>query len=193
MAGFSIERGTVQVFDDILPTNLYGELLGAGLRTKWQYGWRSANAGARYWHHEIARGGKTNTQDVSQLVLKHPFPVFSRYVDWIRSEVMPSDARLLRLYLNGHTFGTDGSSHTDTERQGEVTSILFLNPSWMPDFGGETVVFDAAGDIEKAVIPRPNRLLTFPSDRLHGPRPLSKLFGGLRIVLVGKFGLEGSD
>jgi hypothetical protein len=50
------------------------------------------------------------------------------------------------------------------------------------------VVFNAKGDIKSAVLPRPNRLLSFPSDRLHAPRPLSKAFEGLRVVLVVKLG-----
>lgn len=37
------------------------------------------------------------------------------------------------------------------------------------------------------VLPKANRMLVFPSNRLHAPRPLSKTFEGLRVVLVTKF------
>jgi Rps23 Pro-64 3,4-dihydroxylase Tpa1-like proline 4-hydroxylase len=191
MAAVSIEYGTVQVFDDVVPGELYSELLETVSRLGWQYGWRSFNAMARYWHHEVAGGQKANTQDVTDVVGRHRYPVFTRYVEWLRSEVVPAEAPLLRLYLNAHTYGTDGSPHTDTERGRETTFILFLNQGWKPEYAGETVIFDAAGEIEHAVMPRENRLLVFPSERLHAPRPLSRLFGGLRVVLVGKFGAAG--
>ncbi len=72
-----------------------------------------------------------------------------------------------------------------------ITLVLFLTQGWKPEFGGETVMFDAAGEIEKAVMPKANRLLVFPSDRLHAPRPLSRMYGGLRTVLVAKLGAAG--
>jgi SM-20-related protein len=189
MAGISIDYGTVQVFDDALPAELYDELYENSPRLGWLYGWRAKDPTARYWHYEVAGGEKTNTGDLTDRVRSHRLPMFLRYVDWLRSEVVPAETRLLRLYLNAHTFGTDGSVHTDTSRDDELTLVLFLNKDWKPDFGGETSVFDGAGDIEKSVLPRTNRLLTFPSDRVHGPRPLSKLFGGLRVVLVAKLGV----
>lgn len=194
MAGISINYGSIQVFDDAVPGDLYEEIAKAASRIPWQWGWRAKNPAARYWHHEIARGEKTNTQDVTENVRKHPFDGFIRYVDWLRSEAVPEETRLLRLYMNAHTFGTDGSPHTDTTRNDELTAVLFLNRAWEAEFGGETVVFDAAGEIEQAVMPKHNRLLTFPSDRLHAPRPLSKMFLGLRMVLVAKLGApEGSN
>lgn len=192
MAAISIDYGNVQVFDDALPTDLNTQLVRIAPRLGWQYGWRAKEPAARYWHFEVARGEKENTQDVSENVRKHPLKVFSHYVDWLRSEAVPEDSRLLRLYLNAHTYGTDGSPHTDTDRADELTLVLFLNNGWQPAFGGETVVFDEKGDIEKAVVPKANRLLSFPSDRLHAPRPLSKLFTGLRMVLVAKFGAGAS-
>jgi SM-20-related protein len=194
MTAISIDYGTVQVFDDAVPADLYGGLLETIPNLGWQFGWRSRLALARYWHHELSGGQKDNIVDVSDVVRTHPSPLFARYVDWLRSEVVPAETRLLRLYLNAHTFGTDGSVHTDTERKDELTTVLFLNRNWKADFGGETVVFDERGEIDTAVLPKENRLLTFPSDREHGPRPLSKMFLGLRVVLVAKLGAaDGSN
>lgn len=192
MAAISIDYGTVQVFDDAVPTDLYDALMRSSSRVGWSYGWKSWNNAARYWHHELSGGEKHNTEDVSHRVRGHPMPVFPRYLDWLRSDVVPEDSPLLRMYLNAHTYGTDGSMHTDTDREGEITLVLYLTGDWKPDFGGETAVFDAAGDIERSVLPKRNRLMAFPSDRLHAPRPLSKLFGGLRVVLVAKFACGAS-
>jgi hypothetical protein len=188
MAAISIDYGTVQVFDDAAPADIYDPIADAAGRLTYQWGWRSQLPQARYWHHELLRGDRANTKDLADIVRAHPVKAFAHYVDWLRSEVVPAETRLLRYYLNAHTFGTDGSPHTDSEDDGELTLVHFVNTAWRAEYGGETVVFDAAGEIEKAVMPKPNRLMTFPSNRVHGPRPLSKLFLGLRVVLVAKLG-----
>lgn len=175
------------VVDDLVPAELYGALLEASDVLEWKFGWTSlTNPGFRYWHHEVGHGGKDNTNDVSDAVRAHPTRAFGLYLDWLRTHVVGQDAKVLRFYLNAHTYGSEGSPHTDTEREGEITAILYLAETWRPEWCGETVLFDDADDIERAVLPRPNRLFVFPSDRLHAPRPLSKSFGGLRIVLVVK-------
>jgi hypothetical protein len=189
MAAIKIDYGTVQVFDDAVPADIFKEIADAAPRLTWQWGWRSQLPQARYWHHELLRGGvKSNTEDRTDSIREHPIAGFAHYIDWLRSDVVPSETKLLRYYLNSHTFGTDGSPHTDSERDDELTLVLFINTSWRAEYGGETVVFDAAGEIDKAVMPRANRLMTFPSNRVHAPRPLSKLFLGLRVVLVAKLG-----
>lgn len=181
--------GTIQTFDELVPGSIYEHLLAAAGRIGWRYGkTNSGNTLTRYWHHEVGRGEKHNLDDVSETVGMHPLRAFSVYQDWLRSKLVPSDTKILRYYLNAHTYGTDGWPHTDTERTGELTSVLYLVPAWKPEWGGETVVFNNSGDIETSVLPRPNRLLVFPSDRLHSPRPLSRAFTGLRIVLVVKMG-----
>ena len=183
-----LSYGKIQILDDVVPDALYKQLLAAAQQVRWKYGHTTKeNPQMRYWHHEIGRGEKPNVEDISANVEKHPLQVFARFQEWLRSAIVPPETRVLRYYLNAHTYGTDGWPHTDTDRAKELTAILFLAPPWKPGWCGETVVFDAAGvDIEAAVLPRPNRLLVFPSDRLHAPRPLSKVFSGMRVVLVVK-------
>jgi SM-20-related protein len=194
MNSLAIRYGSIQVFDDLLPPPLYSDLMQAASRIGWRFGWSTpSNPHSLYWHHEVARGRKSNTEDLSHNVRQHPLPVFAQYMDWLRENVVSGDTRILRFYLNAHTFGTDGWPHTDTDRLDELTTVLYLTETWKPEWCGETVVFDARGDIEAAVVPRTNRLLTFPSDRLHAPRPLAKAFAGLRIVLVIKMGAAGGD
>ena len=179
--------GTNGVVDDLVPAALYLSLLDASYRIDWNFGWKSlTNPGVRYWHHEVGHGDKENTADVTPQVQKHPIKAFAAYLDWLRTHVVSHKTKVLRFYLNAHTYGTEGSPHTDTQRDGEITAVLYLTDTWQAGWCGETVVFDSAGEIERAVLPRRNRLLVFPSEKLHGPRPLSKLFSGLRMVLVVK-------
>lgn len=183
-------HGEVQVLDDVVPAELYRDLLDASARIGWRFGWNTpSNPTQLYWHHEVAGGRKSNVEDRAAEVLRHPVKAFAAYQDWLRTQFVTSEARILRFYLNAHTYGTDGWPHTDCDRPGEVTTVLYLTPTWQPGWGGETVVFNQAGDISHAVLPRTNRLLAFPSDWLHAPRPLSRAFAGLRVVLVVKMGV----
>ena len=101
----------------------------------------------------------------------------------------PVGTKMLRFYFNAYTFGTDGWPHTDTDRGNEQTAVLYLTDKWEPAWAGETVVFDRKGDVALSALPRRNRIITFPSDALHAPRPLARAFMGLRVVLVVKLGL----
>lgn len=194
MNQFQIEYGKIQQFDNPLPVELYRELLITARNIGWQFGWNTpSNPNMRYWHHEVGHGRKENTQDVSEKVRQHPAKAFTLYLDWLLTHLVPPETKVLRYYLNAHTFGTEGWPHTDTERTDELTTVLYLAPEWKPEWCGETVVFNSQGDIAAAVLPRANRLLSFPANCLHTPRPLCKSFDGLRIVLVVKLapGHEG--
>lgn len=184
-----IDVGSVQVLDGVVPPDIHRTLLALVPRIGWQFGAGPRNASTRFWRHELAGGGKTSGHDLTQEVREQRLPIFSRYIDWLRAELIPVESRLLRLYFDGNTFGTDGPAQAGSARVGEVTFLLHLTRNWKADFGGETVVYDAAGDVETSILPKENRLIAFPSERLHGTRPLSRVFGGLRVVLVARFGL----
>jgi hypothetical protein len=90
------------------------------------------------------------------------------------------------IYLNGYTYGTDGYFHADSLRPDEHTTILYVNDYWEPDWAGETVFLDEHGDIIKAVLPRRNRAVIFPSDIQHAGRAVSRKCVVLRKALVFK-------
>ena len=184
----TIEYGKIQVFDDLVPGDVYERLIRTARNVRWQFGKSTKeNPHARYWHFEIAGGQKSNVEDKSEIVAAHPLKVFGEFQNWLRGTLVPADTLVLRCYMNAHTFGSDGWPHKDTDRGDELTGVLYLAREWRPEWCGETAVFDDKGtDIEAAVLPRPNRLLVFPSDRLHAPRPLSRAYPGLRVVLVVK-------
>jgi SM-20-related protein len=187
------EPNQIQCIDGAIPAALYTQLLQSLASVGWRFGWNTdSNPENRYWHHEVGRGAKNNVEDVSRIVAQHPIKAFAAFQDWMLQAFLPEGSRILRFYLNAHTYGTDGWPHVDTERTGdEVTAVTYLvSRKWEPGWGGETVVFDeSANDIERAVMPARNRIFSFPSRRLHCPRPLSRNFGGLRVVLVIKAGV----
>jgi SM-20-related protein len=186
------DPNSIQVHDKVIPEDLFTRLLAVSKNLSWQFGWFTpSNRSARYWHHEVGHGGKMNDKCVANEVRKHPLEVFSDYQDWLLSQ-LPADSRIIRYYLNAHTYGTDGWPHVDTKKSGQVTALLFFNQQWKSGWGGETVIFGEDGDIRNAILPATNRILSFPSHWLHAPRPLSKAFNGLRIVLVVKIGFADS-
>lgn len=189
----SITPKEIQVYDDAVPEELYSDMLKLSKRVRWQYGWNTpSNPTARYWHHEVGFGNKRNTDCIAETVRKHPAKLFTTYMEWLLG-LLPAETKILRFYLNSYTFGTDGWPHTDTDREGEQTVILYLTQDWDPAWSGATVIFDDEGDVSHSVMPKRNRVLTFPSDLLHAPRPLARAFNGLRIVLVVKLGFKDVD
>lgn len=68
--------------------------------------------------------------------------------------------------------------------------IIYLNASWSPSLGGETLILDSTAGVGCAVLPRPGRALIIESDVLHKVCPPSSSAGGrLRFSLVLKLAL----
>ena len=94
---------------------------------------------------------------------------------------------LARCYANGMPGGVEGGLHLDSNVESHLTSIYYSHPAWSPDFAGETILFNAAGDeVVATIYPRPNRLAVFPGTIPHVARPMSRRRPDLRITLMFK-------
>ena len=117
---------------------------------------------------------------------------------WDQFQELVGPRVLLRAYINGYTYGTDGYAHKDDPWINELygddalseTVIYYLNEKWDHNWGGETVVFDNEFEIMNAVLPRPCRMFVFDSNNYHASRPLSRSCSSLRSVLVFKTASE---
>jgi len=99
---------------------------------------------------------------------------------------------LVRCYANGHTFGSDGSLHTDSVSPRSFTSIYYPHDRWSPNWGGETVFFNREEtDIVASIYPKPNRLLIFQGAIPHVARGVSRICPVLRVTLM--FKTEAKD
>jgi SM-20-related protein len=95
--------------------------------------------------------------------------------------------RLVRCYANGQTYGSDGNLHTDTTLANSYTSVYYPHEAWFPDWGGETVFFNAAkDDIIACVYPKPNRIVIFDGTVPHVARGVSRVCPVLRVTLMFK-------
>jgi SM-20-related protein len=93
-------------------------------------------------------------------------------------------AKLIRCYANGYTYGTDGYFHTDSDRDGDLTVIIYICDEWMMDWAGETVCTN--GPTYWSYLPRPNRVLVLPSNMRHAARAVSRKCTALRTTLMYK-------
>ncbi|NDG30979.1 hypothetical protein EB118_13020, partial [bacterium] len=79
-----------------------------------KYGWKANNAKAYdqgHWNTRILNGSKNEPFDHELM------PFINKHTEvkqlWHTLKQYTSDAILLRCYINGYTFGTDGYAHKD--------------------------------------------------------------------------------
>ncbi len=97
--------------------------------------------------------------------------------------------------VNHGRFGDNPTDHRDTYNAAatDITMLLYLNPSWNLNHGGETVFLDEEGEIELSVLPRFCRLVLFEGFVNHLARPPSRLFQGARFTLAIKSLQAGAE
>jgi len=178
----------IVVLDDFLPWSTYNTLAELVSREPLVYGSRSSFKADPHghWSREFVAGGPHNLADVSDS-LEADEAVAPVHAAWkFLRDTRPTSSVLIRCYLNGYTYGTDGYFHTDSGRADEHTAILYVNDYWEPDWAGETVFLGQDGDIAKAVLPRRNRAVIFPSGTQHAGRAVSRKCMILRKTLIFK-------
>jgi hypothetical protein len=176
----------------------YAELVNfirdAYLNSGLNYGWK-ANTDTTYdfghWNKQILENSKYFPYDHTELPYISAHPTIKIVWDLIKEQI--GNKKLLKVYINGYTYGTDGYAHRDDEDLLKdnicypgTTSIVYLNEKWNIDWAGETVLFNNDNDIELSVIPKFMRVLSFNGHQLHAARPVSRACGVLRSVLVFK-------
>lgn len=155
---------------------------------RWSYGWQSIVGEAPFchWNHEFLKTRRDNSIDHSYLLMEDDELAPLRHV-WLKLKAGPLKGHaLVRCYANAHTFGVEGYPHFDAKEAGHFTTIFYINPVWKPEWAGETVFFNADADIDKAVLPRPGRMVTFPGTILHAARAVSRACPAMRVTLMFK-------
>lgn len=96
--------------------------------------------------------------------------------------------RCYRAYCNLSAYGDMLFTHTDS-RPGveELTALWYISPRWDIEWGGETLLYNAEGDAEVVVSPRPGRLLVFDGRIRHAGRPPSRICVIPRLTFALKF------
>lgn len=151
----------------------------------WTYGWPSnREMPFGHWNVDLTNSAAENTVDITG---KLPKECFKNLWDDVNEVMFGGKATLVRCYANRHTFGTEGYIHTDTEREGDVTCVVYMNNNWNVNWGGETVLYNAdKTDIVKSVIPKYGRGLAFAGNIPHCAKPLSRVCPAVRTTLMFK-------
>jgi SM-20-related protein len=185
--------GHVGIRDHFVPEALRMSLMALMRRPIWAYGWKSVRARDRYgfWHAHFAGGDEDERSSCEDALAGLPAssPVLALW--GLLSQNMLKGHRPIRVYANGHTYGTEGYIHTDNEDPRFFTTIYYAHGLWEADWAGETVFFSAeSGEILHAVLPMPGRIVTFNGATPHAARGVSRECPELRISLVFKSFME---
>lgn len=148
---------------------------------KWGYGWHSNKSiGYPHWNHNFVDCISENSLDISDKLPESMQKVWG----YISTVHFPNN-RLLRCYTNSHTYGIEGYPHIDSTRPQDRTIVVYMNKTWLREWGGETVIFED-NDIVHAELPKRNKALVFPGNQYHVSRGVTRICPELRITVMFK-------
>jgi Rps23 Pro-64 3,4-dihydroxylase Tpa1-like proline 4-hydroxylase len=98
-----------------------------------------------------------------------------------------------RAYINFASFGDMLFTHFDCQPShvDYFTALWYLCDTWDVEWGGETMFFDAQGDAQAAVTPKPGRLCIFDGRIRHAGRPPNRVCYAPRYTFAIKLAPEG--
>lgn len=182
----------VTVFDNLLPPADHAAVWAFLNQGGWTYGGFSSDSpqADRYFYKHFAgfRGDGREVRDAAtiEVELSKTAPLLARMWTALNAGPLAGQA-LSRCYANAMPGGVEGGLHLDSNIATHMTAIYYPHPTWGPNFGGETLLFTAAGDeIVAAIYPKPNRLAVFSGTIPHVARPMSRHRSDLRITLMFK-------
>lgn len=180
----------IRVIDNFLPIQLLHPLEILMRRTEFSFGWKSnerlGNFG--HWNHDFMSEKELGRGNIDGQEYVRTEPDLGRYVAHLE-RVVNAQLDIHRCYTNAYTYGTDGMPHTDEvgNRGGHLTALLYMVDRWKPEWAGATAVWNEdASDVEVVALPRRNRVVIFPSHRLHVGWGVSRACPILRQVFVMK-------
>lgn len=170
--GVIIRQPLLQIIEDAIPAELHAEAWKVCTGKRWYFGQVSEKGGLQFWKMDLERD-----------------PVFDSVWEHVRPRCealagMP--LRVIRQYANGHTYGISGAPHLDDVRPGYYTLLYYPMEEWNDRWDGETVFYGEAGEITRAVLPRPNRAIFFDSRIRHEGRAPSRSCSALRVTAAFK-------
>lgn len=174
--------------DNLIPEPLLNDCLDWLNQANWKFGWKShANKEYSHWNVDISRTGRNHADDISDKIPEQ----FQKVWVHLNKEMFGGKGILVRCYSNRHTFGVEGTIHTDTERDGDYTCVIYLNKKWPAAWGGETAFYSYdESEIIGAVIPKFGRVSMFAGNIPHCARALSKFCPEVRTTLMYKVMLD---
>jgi SM-20-related protein len=175
-----MRSANVQVADGVLHKLLFCELTEYMQGPIWRYGHYSNLNHDRFsfWSSSYFDHRDTREKELPAVV--------GKVWDFLRGGLLAGHM-LERLYANAHTFGVEGGIHQDCKDFDSQTTILYCHPRWNTSWGGNLEIYNEGIDeVVQSVVPRPNRIVSFPGVLPHCAKPLARGCPELRISLVVK-------
>jgi SM-20-related protein len=165
----------IEIIDEFLPAELHTEACAVCTAPRWRFG-------------HVSRDHDNDATPFWDLGLVGD-PVFATVWEKTRERceaIAGGPLRVRMQYATGHTYGLGGQTHFDDTRPGCFTLLYYAVPEWKDGWDGETIFYNAGGDVIRAVTPRPNRAVLFDSRILHAARAPSRACPALRITVAFK-------
>jgi SM-20-related protein len=173
----------IQIYDDIIPTDIQKKLAATVKQQVWGYDWRTAISDVYpVWGRSVTnplRGARNAEEHLLQNQQQDAAgKVWNQFQDsFLRGH------SLMRAFVIGFHHGCEGYAHIDNvdpEDHGAVgrglnltnyrSTIIFAFDEWEASWGGEMLIFDREGkELIMAVTPKPFRVLSFPGLLPHKP------------------------
>jgi len=175
----------INIKDNIIPTDL--------LKNCIKEAEDSNNYGVLHGAGDSSYGFKYNWTFYDSC-LTNPIPFTNVYLLELWEKVkkeLPTNIRLIRAYINAHTYGVEDAIHRDEAHiKNGFTVIIYLCNDWYPEWFGQTMFFESSdrhnNEIIQSVIPKFNRMLIFDKNIPHCVSPLSRKFVGIRLTCMFK-------
>lgn len=149
-------------------------------------------AGA-YWTHQLHNfcpiENPTAQQEVGLKASENPlWEDVLQFLEITIPEIPPRD-ECYAAYINVMRFGNSPAIHCDAPYHvdKQKTVLVYMNPVWHPEWGGETVFFDDTLDAKYIVQPRPGRVVIFDGRIPHTAKTPSLKFLYNRFILAFKY------
>ena len=195
-AGKSGGLADITIIDDFLDQTAQSMVREELHRRGWDFGWKSKSASDTFafWHQHFAGARQSDHSDGA--AREEPYDCAGELAEkvpllhelWrLLAQGQLAGHQLVRCYANAAPFGAEGTLHTDSVAPNGFTTIYYPHEKWTPDWGGETVFFNAdKSDIRQSVYPKANRLLIFRGTLPHVARGVSRTCPLLRVTLMFK-------
>ena len=112
-------------------------------------------------------------------------PIAKSLTDRFIDEIVPDDYILVRSMASANSFGQDGDIHTDWPRAEEsITGVVYTTIKWEPQFGGETLIYNADEKYADTVLYETSKLITFDSSLPHIGKGPQRRCGDIRTIIA---------
>ncbi len=152
--------------------------------------WRTINAGAKsFWIYDIFDKLDFVNNNFVCKWKNNPDPVFLEILEQVK-KLAGNTFVPWRFIVNKQVLGLDSGIHADfkKEEQQSTTFLLYLNKTWQPEWGGETVFYNDEKNEIKRCSPEPGKLISYNAQQYHqGLAPKVNNISRITLAIQGKY------